>query len=34
LQKAIEIALDLEQILYEANTFLNGAGMMHRIWKI
>jgi hypothetical protein len=31
--KAIEIALDLEQILYEVNTFLNAASMMHRIWK-
>jgi hypothetical protein len=33
LPKAIEIALDLEQILYEVNTFLNAASMMHRIWK-
>jgi hypothetical protein len=31
--KAIEIALDLEQILYEVNTFLNAASMIHRIWK-
>lgn len=31
--KAVEIALDLEQILYEVNTFLNAASMMHRIWK-
>ena len=33
MQKAIEIALDLEQILYEVNTFLNAASMMLRIWK-
>lgn len=31
--KAVEIALDLEQILYEVNTFLNAASMMQRIWK-
>jgi hypothetical protein len=31
--KAIEIALDLEQTLYEVNTFLNAVSMMHRIWK-
>lgn len=31
--KAIEIALDLEQLLYDVNTFLNAASMMHRIWK-
>jgi len=31
--KAIEIALDLEPLLYEANTLLNGASLMHRIWK-
>lgn len=31
--KAVEIALDLEQILYEVNTFLNAASLMHRIWK-
>ena len=31
--KAVEIALDLEQILYEVSTFLNAASMMHRIWK-
>jgi hypothetical protein len=31
--KAIEIALDLEQILYEVTTFLNAASMMPRIWK-
>lgn len=33
LPKAVEIALDLEQILYEVNTFLNAASMMRRIWK-
>lgn len=31
--KAVEIVLDLEQLLYEANTFLNGASLMHRIWR-
>jgi hypothetical protein len=31
--KAVEIALDLEQIFYEVNTLLNAASMMHRIWK-
>jgi hypothetical protein len=29
----LEIALDLEQILYEVNTFLNAASMMQRLWK-
>ena len=31
--KAIELALDLEQILYKVNTFLNAASTMHRILK-
>jgi hypothetical protein len=31
--KAVEIALDLEQILYEVNTFLNAASLVHRVWK-
>jgi hypothetical protein len=30
-QKAIEIALDIEQMIYEVNTLLNGAGMINRI---
>jgi hypothetical protein len=33
IQKAVEIALDLEQVLYEVNTFLNAASMMLRLWK-
>ncbi len=31
--KAVEIALDIEQQIYEANTFLNAASMMNRIGK-
>ena len=33
IEKAIEIALDVEQLIYEVNTFLNAASMMHRIYK-
>jgi hypothetical protein len=33
LDKAIEIVLDVEQLIYEVNTFLNAASMMHRIGK-
>ena len=33
LEKAVEIALDVEQLIYEVNTFLNAASMMHRIGK-
>jgi hypothetical protein len=33
MEKAIEIALDVEQLLYEVNTFLNAASMMHRLHK-
>lgn len=33
IQKAVEIALDIEQLIYEANTMLNAASMMHRMWK-
>ncbi len=29
--KGIEIALDIEQLLYEANIFLNAASMIHRL---
>jgi hypothetical protein len=32
-EKAIEIALDLEQLIYEVNTFLNAASMIKRISK-
>jgi hypothetical protein len=31
IEKAIEIALDVEQLIYEVNTFLNAASLMHRI---
>jgi len=31
LEKAIEIALDVEQLTYEVNTFLNAASMINRI---
>ena len=33
MEKAIEIALDVEQLIYEVNTFLNAASMMHRLHK-
>jgi hypothetical protein len=33
LDKAIEIALDVEQLIYEVNTFLNAASMINRIDK-
>ena len=32
-RKGIEIALDVEQLLYEVNTFLNAASMIHRLGK-
>jgi hypothetical protein len=31
IEKAIEIALDVEQLIYEVNTFLNAASMINRI---
>jgi hypothetical protein len=31
--KGVEIALDVEQLLYEVNTFLNAASMIHRLGK-
>jgi hypothetical protein len=31
ISKAIEIVLDVEQLIYEVNTFLNAASLMHRI---
>ena len=31
ISKGIEIALDVEQLIYEVNTFLNAASMIHRI---
>jgi hypothetical protein len=33
ISKAIEIALDVEQLIYEVNTFLSAASLMHRISK-
>jgi hypothetical protein len=33
IEKAIEIALDVEQLIYEVNTFLNAASMINRINK-
>jgi hypothetical protein len=33
ISKAIEIALDVEQLICEVNTFLNAASLMHRISK-
>jgi hypothetical protein len=33
IEKAIEIALDVEQLIYEVNTFLNAASMINRISK-
>ena len=33
-QKGIEVALDVEEIIYEANTFLNAAGMINRLGKL
>ena len=32
-QKGIEIALDIEQLIYEVNTFLNAANMINRLGK-
>jgi len=32
-EKAIEIALDLEQLIYEVNTFLNAASVINRVGK-
>ena len=33
IEKAIEIALDVEQLTYEVNTFLNAASLINRISK-
>lgn len=33
IENAIEIALDVEQLIYEVNTFLNAASMTNRIGK-
>jgi hypothetical protein len=31
--KGTEIALDVEQLLYEVHTFLNAAGLIHRLGR-
>lgn len=33
IEKAIEIALDVERVLYEVTSFLNAAGMIHLMRK-
>jgi hypothetical protein len=33
IEKAIEIALDVEQLIYEVSTFLNAASLMNRVYK-
>jgi len=33
IEKAIEIALDVEQLIYEVNTFLNAASMINRLGR-
>jgi hypothetical protein len=33
LDKAIEIALDVEQLIYEVSTFLNAASLINRVAK-
>ena len=33
IEKAIEVALDVEQLIYEVSTFLNAASLMNRIYK-
>jgi hypothetical protein len=33
IEKGIEIALDVEQLVYEVNTFLNAASLINRISK-
>jgi hypothetical protein len=32
-EKGIEVALDIEEIVYEVNTFLNAASMINRLGK-
>ena len=32
-EKAVEIALDVEQPIYEVNTFLNAASLINRLGK-
>jgi hypothetical protein len=33
IEKAVEIVLDVEQLIYEVNTFLNAASLMNSIYK-
>ena len=33
IEQAIEIALGIEQLIYEVTTFLNAASLMNRIYK-
>ena len=33
IEKGVEIALDIEQLIYEVNTFLNAASLVNRINK-
>lgn len=32
-EKGIEVALDVEELIYEVNTFLNAASMINRLGK-
>lgn len=32
-EKGIEVALDVEELIYEVNTFLNAASMINRLAK-
>jgi hypothetical protein len=33
IQTGVEIALDVEQLVYEATTLLNSASLIHRLYK-
>lgn len=33
IEKAVEIANDVEQLIYEATTLLNAASLMNRVYK-
>ena len=33
IEKAIEVVLDVEQLIYEVNTFLNAASLMNQIYR-
>jgi hypothetical protein len=33
IEKSIEIAFDIEQLVYEVNAFLNAASLLHRIYR-